>query len=90
MASFRVYYLTLINLHQDIFVVDYSSILADIRINIIMTYIYSQVSMVRLRSKIEVLTVEEIETIHEAAVRIVREVGMMIGDEGILRMMKGH
>jgi len=47
-------------------------------------------SMTKLRSKIEVLTVEEIESIHDAAVNVVREVGMMIDDEGILSIMKAY
>lgn len=46
--------------------------------------------MTRLSSKIEVLTVEEIESIHDAAVNVVREVGMMIDDEGILSSMKRY
>jgi trimethylamine--corrinoid protein Co-methyltransferase len=46
--------------------------------------------MGRLSSKIGVLTSEEIGVIHETAVRVIREVGMMIGDEGILRLMKSR
>jgi trimethylamine--corrinoid protein Co-methyltransferase len=46
--------------------------------------------MARLNSKIEVLSPEEIEAIHVAAVNIVCKVGMMVGDEGILQLMKSY
>jgi len=46
--------------------------------------------LTRLGSKIEVLTSGEIKAIHEAAVRVIREVGMMIGDEGTLHLMKSR
>lgn len=40
--------------------------------------------MVTLRSKLKVLSVEEIESIHDTAVDVIREVGMMVQDDGIL------
>jgi len=47
--------------------------------------------MARFKSgKFEVLTVEEIEAIHQTAVNVVREVGMMVQDEDVLRTMKEH